>query len=255
MEKTHLDAIENQNKGAQRMPKDHNCFPFLLLYSCFWLDPAGSAASQTMRWICNTTSPVILTLPSPSVTYLNAFFTLLFSGRAATRRLTALPALPFWPRQLGSGRIVAGDALCVPLRVRAAMWGGLKRKEERWNFRGIETDCKMYDGEGEAHYESFIFGCEAADAEMRVYRKTYFIKWQSHTLITGTYLIFLWPWPQPKYSSINVLHKERQDGDFKRTWDKRKIKASYQGQECELERVIRMLTGNRLVPQEKVPDS
>lgn len=182
MEKTHFDAKENQNKGAQWMPKDQNCFPFLLLNSCFWLDPAGSAASQTMRCIFNTTSPVILTLLSPSVTYLNTFFTLLFSGRAATRRLTALPALPFWPRQLGSGRIVAGDALCIPPRVRAAMWGGLSRKEERRNFREIETDCKMHDGEGEVHYESFIFGCEAADAEMRVYRKTYFTKWQSLTL-------------------------------------------------------------------------
>lgn len=34
----------------------------------------------------------------------------------------------------------------------------------------------MHDGEGEAHYGSFIFGSEAADAEMRVYRKTYFLK-------------------------------------------------------------------------------
>lgn len=120
MEKTHLDAKENQNKGAQRMPKDENCFPFLLLCSC-WLDPAGSAVSQTMRCIFNTTSPVILTLPSLSVTYLNTFFTLLFSGRAATWRLSVLLALPFWPRQLGSGRMVAGDALCIPPRVRAAM--------------------------------------------------------------------------------------------------------------------------------------
>lgn len=42
----------------------------------------------------------------------------------------------------------------------------MNRREESRNFGATEADCKMHDREGKAHYESFIFGSEAADAEM-----------------------------------------------------------------------------------------
>lgn len=66
-------------------------------------------------------------------------------------------------------------------------------REESRNLTVIETDCKMHNREGEVHYESFIFGSKAADAEMSLYKDIFYKVTVPHTLITGTYLFFLWP--------------------------------------------------------------
>lgn len=182
--KTHLDAKETPN-SHQNNAKGQKRFPF----SCCYIAVFGSIQqgvhrvkqcsvfqhSSTRYAHCAVSICDLFKFGSPS-----AFFT----GRAASRRLTALPALPFWLHQLGSGRIVAGDALCVPLggsgdvRVLEVDWNAGRNVDILEGWRQI-AKCMMV--KGEAHYESFILGCEAADAEIRLYRKTYFIKRLSHS--------------------------------------------------------------------------
>lgn len=175
-----------------------------------------------MRCIFNTTSPVILTLPSPSVTYLNTFFT------------------PGGRRHGGSPRsqhYLSGRANWDPaeswLEMHSAFPPGWEQQcEEDWNARRnaeiLERQrqiAKCMMGK-ERRIMKVLFLAAKQLMQRWEFTERQFIKRQSLTVITGTYLIFFWPWPQPKYSAINVLHKERQDGDFKRTRDKRKIKAS-----------------------------
>lgn len=155
------------------------------LFSFHAVGAVFGSIQQGVKLLFNTTSADILPLPAPRRTYLNTVFPLLFSQGG--QRHPGSPHHFSGPRQPGSSRTVANRALCIapPPWVGVGLW--VLEKEwnvgrKSWHFRAIETDCKMHDGEGEAHYGSFIFGSEATDAEMRVYRKTYFQKWQSFTL-------------------------------------------------------------------------
>lgn len=108
-----------------------------------------------------------LRYPHPAFSIYDLFkfgFSIFFlAGRAATARLSGLPASPFWPswnRQQGQ----KGCRCTLPSPwVGAAIWGsrgvgrGMNHREKSRHFRVIETDYKMHDGEGETHYESFIF--------------------------------------------------------------------------------------------------
>lgn len=109
--------------------------------SRFGLDPAGRARRWTMRRMSTRLPPVILALPSPSMTYLNLGFPSAFwQGRegAATARLASFtfPALPIWFRQDRGCRC----ALLSPW-VGAAIWGsrgvggGMNRREESRKFQ------------------------------------------------------------------------------------------------------------------------
>lgn len=68
--------------------------------SCCYIAVFGSI-QQGVRCIINTTSPVILTLLSPSVTYLNAFFTLLFFREGGDTEAHCTPCVTFMAAPIG----------------------------------------------------------------------------------------------------------------------------------------------------------
>lgn len=130
-----------------------------------------------MRRMSTRLPPVIPALPLSIYDLFKFGFSIRFlaeqggGGHSEARRAPQLHLSR--PCQLDSGRIVDVDALCLPPGWERQYEADLGVLEEEWiagrkakKFRAIETDCKMHDGEGEAHYESFIFGSEAADAEM-----------------------------------------------------------------------------------------
>lgn len=148
--------------------------------------------------------------------------------------------------------------------VGVAIWGsqcvggGMNRREESRNFRAIETDCKMHDGEGEAHYESFIFGSEAADAEMSLWKDIFYKVTVAHTPTLWS-LAPTCSFYGPDHNlniprSIFYIKREKTE-TLKGHEIREKEKASYQGQGRELDCVMRMWTGNHFISQEKVPHS
>lgn len=139
--KKHLGAKEIQNKAAQRMQRTKTVF-----LSCWYVAVFGSI-QQGVWWVKQCAVFSRYSHPAVSICDLYQFvFRSAFFREGGDMEPRCAPGVTFLAVPIGIWQNRGWRCTLHSPWVGAAMWGGLKGMEEDWNFRGIETDCKMHDG-------------------------------------------------------------------------------------------------------------